>query len=119
MLFIACAAPKIEVPEIKPPEVTAHEAKNCSMCHLSHKGEEKPLLGKPAADICVSCHQERIGKGEHAVGIKVSVTVEGFPLDPDGRITCITCHDPHGTKGYEMLLRFPNNSAFCIKCHKE
>jgi len=117
MIFsVSCTVSKVKPPEIKPAEVTAH--KDCNMCHLPHKAGEKILLNKAVTDLCLSCHPERKGVREHKVGIKPSMPVEDLPLDADGKITCITCHDPHGKKGFETLLRAPGFNAICIKCHK-
>jgi len=116
IFFISCAA-KVMPPEVKPPEILVH--KDCNSCHLPHKMNEKPLLNKPLSELCISCHPERVGKGEHAIGIKPQVAVEELPLDTDGKMTCITCHDPHGSTGFGSLLRAPDFNALCIKCHRE
>ncbi|TAL24568.1 MAG: hypothetical protein EPN94_07045 [Nitrospirae bacterium] len=118
MIFSAsCTLPGFKkTTEVKPSEVTAH--KDCNMCHLPHKMGGGILLSKPLSELCSSCHQARIGAGEHKVGIKPSMPTEGLPLDTDGKITCITCHDPHGAKGYESLLRAPSFTELCKKCHK-
>jgi len=37
---------------------------------------------------------------------------------PEGRIECISCHDPHNTRGIEHLLATSNRrSALCLTCH--
>ncbi len=92
--------------------------KDCYLCHMPHHKDEKVLLNKPLQELCASCHQERIGKGEHKVGIKPVFAVEGLPLDAEGKMTCITCHDPHGAAGHEKLMRAPSFSDLCKKCHK-
>lgn len=38
---------------------------------------------------------------------------------PEGRVECISCHDPHGTAGHEHLLVKANRrSALCLTCHQ-
>lgn len=37
---------------------------------------------------------------------------------PDGRIECISCHDPHGESGVQKMLVMSNRrSALCLTCH--
>jgi predicted CXXCH cytochrome family protein len=117
IILMSCAASKVRKPEEMPKSAKVHD---CDMCHLPHQGEMagKILLNKPLQELCVSCHRDRVGRGEHKVGIRPLVTVKELPLDADGKITCITCHDPHDTRGFGMLLRAPRFSDFCIKCHK-
>ncbi len=38
----------------------------------------------------------------------------------DGRVECISCHDPHNALGYDKMLVKPNRrSALCLSCHKK
>ncbi|MBN1343780.1 MAG: hypothetical protein JXQ73_13945 [Phycisphaerae bacterium] len=40
-----------------------------------------------------------------------------IPL-PEGRIECISCHDPHNEEGIKGLLVMSNRrSALCLTCH--
>jgi len=37
---------------------------------------------------------------------------------PEGRIECVSCHDPHNTHGRENMLTVSNRrSALCLTCH--
>ncbi|HOB75469.1 MAG TPA: cytochrome c3 family protein [Phycisphaerae bacterium] len=37
---------------------------------------------------------------------------------PEGRLECISCHDPHNTQDVEDMLWFSNRrSALCLTCH--
>jgi predicted CXXCH cytochrome family protein len=37
---------------------------------------------------------------------------------PDGRIECISCHDPHNESGVDKMLVMSNRrSALCLTCH--
>ncbi len=43
--------------------------------------------------------------------------VKKLPL-PEGRIECISCHDPHNVAGVKKMLRMSNaKSALCLTCH--
>jgi predicted CXXCH cytochrome family protein len=47
------------------------------------------------------------------------VQKQGIPL-PEGRIECISCHDPHNEAGNKYLLVTSNKrSALCLTCHKK
>lgn len=46
-----------------------------------------------------------------------SFVAKKLPL-PDGRIECISCHDPHNVAGVNGLLWMSNRrSALCLTCH--
>jgi predicted CXXCH cytochrome family protein len=37
---------------------------------------------------------------------------------PEGRVECVSCHDPHNAAGVESMLIMPNRrSALCLACH--
>jgi predicted CXXCH cytochrome family protein len=41
-----------------------------------------------------------------------------IPL-PDGRVQCISCHDPHNTGRHPaMLVRSNRGSGLCLSCHR-
>lgn len=48
---------------------------------------------------------------------RASVEAAGIPL-PEGRIECISCHDPHNERGLDHLLVVSNKgSRLCLTCH--
>jgi len=48
---------------------------------------------------------------------RTAVEKRGIRL-PDGRLDCVSCHDPHGTTGLDNLLIVSNRrSALCLACH--
>ena len=93
----------------------------CTDCHAStsHNTDD---LKKPLSALCVDCHAARISAGEHKVDIAVStlgempdyILANKLPLQA-GKLTCITCHDPHKTS---LVLRLPK-SELCQQCHKK
>ncbi len=70
-------------------------------------------LKQPLSDLCINCHLARIAEGEHAVDIPVKSAPASLPLKA-GRMTCITCHDPHG-KGRALRMSDPQ---LCTACHR-
>jgi predicted CXXCH cytochrome family protein len=74
---------------------------------------DKEIINK-APEVCVNCHPERVGKPEHAINVKViSPMTEPLPL-LNGKVTCVTCHDPFGTSKH--LLRY-DKEILCAACH--
>jgi len=95
-----------QLPEIK---------KNCGTCHGSHKAKKGATsLKKPIAELCIDCHRERIAPNEHKVGVVPPVNPQTLPLQ-DGKITCVTCHNPHQNE-HGSLLRLPEREL-CSSCH--
>jgi len=46
------------------------------------------------------------------------VEAKGKMRLPDGRIECVTCHDPHNRSGFPKMLVMTNRrSALCLNCH--
>jgi len=77
----------------------------CEDCHASGTPSASNLV-QPLSALCINCHQTRIDAGEHAVDIPANTTTTMLPLQA-GRMTCVTCHDPH-TQGIEL----------CQACHR-
>jgi predicted CXXCH cytochrome family protein len=78
--------------------------------------------------ICISCHNkyhETSGGFSHPMHVVPSMDIPvDMPLDPAGRITCITCHSYHsGYKDSEgkkkFFMRRSQGKAFCYSCHKK
>ena len=91
----------------------AHVEQACETCHLPGPPSQDNLMDEVDV-LCLHCHMENVGKGEHPVGVITSVSLQPLPLH-NGRVTCVTCHDPHSDTS-EMLLR-ENGSEFCLYCH--
>lgn len=93
--------------------IEAHQ--DCALCHVDV--EKKPAALKAAiSDTCLGCHQSS-KRNDHSVGVTPKVIPEGLPLDKENKITCVTCHEPHGKGAGEKLLRMEFNTL-CRACHK-
>ncbi len=97
--------------------------------------------GVMASDVFSFAHATRsptplgtswIGSGSltsHPIGVKYplanqtynpesAVTADGRIKLPDGRVQCISCHDPHNThRNRGMLVRSNDGSRLCLSCH--
>ena len=84
---------------------------NCTDCHNSATPSVNDL-NKPLSALCADCHATRIVAGEHKVDIAVNIPANTLPLQ-GGKLTCITCHDPHQPS---LALRMPAQDI-CRQCH--
>jgi predicted CXXCH cytochrome family protein len=89
------------------------EHKTCTLCHIEDGSSD---LKKGINETCIGCHPESPGR-DHPIGIVINNVSEKLPLDRENKITCITCHEPHGKETKERLLRIDFNNL-CIECHK-
>lgn len=129
------------------------ESGSCGVCHLMHSPNKStwaqalPRAANPA-DKCRVCHQpgasaeKKMVQG-HSHPIDVSLAASGLktslPLcvDPSqtnapGKMSCVTCHDPHrqnsgpaaqrtagtGAKGNFLRMPAAPSPALCADCHK-
>ena len=133
------------------------ESGPCGACHIPHHAANKKLWARPFAlvnnpsQMCLVCHGEKshdpirqVGSHSHPINVKPlpnDTIPESLPLfadstirDPDGRMQCFTCHDPHQWELGQPLsitgkdiegdannsfLRMPNSilSTLCVTCH--
>ncbi|MFH1278503.1 MAG: cytochrome c3 family protein [Candidatus Eisenbacteria bacterium] len=79
----------------------------CTTCHDPHADALGPVGQE--GDICGRCH----GFGDHTmhpVGPEVKDPVTGKP------VTCVSCHNPHGSE-WEGILSGDPGGPLCVKCH--
>ncbi len=88
--------------------------KTCTSCHKDEK--DFSAIKKHINETCLECHAGS-KKNDHPVGVVSKATPEGLPLDAENRITCVTCHEPHGKGTAANLLRMEFNTL-CRSCHK-
>jgi predicted CXXCH cytochrome family protein len=91
-------------------EIITSAHKSCGDCHL--RGAK--LKDMPLNDLCLQCHPANIN--DHKLGVIPKLLPKGLPLDKENRITCVTCHEPHGRGTTTKLLRLEHNSL-CVACH--
>lgn len=119
-------------------------ASTCNFCHLKDpwEGEFGPgnmNYRESPSELCTSCHKYRPHPTrDHLVdlGQKQVKSLSEYesrhkvklPLYGDAKISCYTCHNPHGKgvlSGTEALgagelkqLRIPSFAEVCVPCHK-
>lgn len=88
--------------------------KDCSLCHVLFEDRAPKELRQTLSRLCLDCHGDRGAPGDHRVGVAPARDVKGLPL-ASGKMTCITCHDPHSNANAAML-RMPA-AGLCLVCH--
>lgn len=101
----------------------------CADCHSgthhgfadewAQSGHATPVSYPAGRAECISCHT---GQGALAAwGVNADYIEKDAPLGSQEGITCVVCHNPHGSEN-SAQLRFPidvpdQNTNLCIKCH--
>lgn len=105
----------------------AGDYNSCRGCHtgISTKKEEMRKNRRYRGDdllICLSCHGSM--DSCHPILVKLGPGMRpgsGLPMSADGKITCLTCHNPMPSsgKGLEIRERKPGDArnAICFRCH--
>lgn len=86
----------------------AHNQISCIACHKVHGSE--PLVVRKAEAVntlCASCHLNEWAQFQRPFHHKL----------PEGDMTCVDCHNPHGSIRPAMLQSFAANEPGCLKCH--
>ena len=111
------------------PHATMSNREMCRFCHDTMTDPTNEEAGRVSFIsntrlICLRCHaQDNHPQGvNHMVASKREIP-ELFKLDPRGRITCTTCHNPHIEARWEegKKRRFVvegDGSAICSRCHR-
>jgi DmsE family decaheme c-type cytochrome len=90
-----------------------HEGRGlaCTSCHSVHHAASpstKLLIKKTEFETCTGCHLKRLASLYRSAHMPMR----------EGKITCTSCHDPHGSAGPSMLRQFSVNEN-CYACHAE
>lgn len=81
---------------------------NCASCHQVHTGKDKVLAKATQAEVCYACHKEQRAQSHRPSAHPVL----------DGKMSCSSCHNPHGSVGPKQLVKATLNET-CYSCHAE
>jgi DmsE family decaheme c-type cytochrome len=82
----------------------------CTSCHKVHENGGHDLVVRQAAAIntqCASCH----------VNVWARFQLPNHHKLPEGAMSCVDCHNPHGSFRPAMLQSFGANEPGCFNCH--
>ena len=90
----------------------------CVACHDPHATDQSYMLVKPTNKLCSGCHPDvlQMSAGHPVANHPVSAPRER--RRPGRQLTCVSCHDPHGTPNKLMLIKPLLGGHLCRECHK-
>ncbi len=80
---------------------------SCVACHSVHKPRAGLLLLEPANALCVGCHTNVRAEFFRPYRHKLQ----------EGAMSCVDCHNPHGSPQQAQVRRTAENQQACLKCH--
>jgi DmsE family decaheme c-type cytochrome len=90
-----------------------HDARGlgCTTCHSVHKPmvAKGQLKAKDAMSLCATCHKVQVQKTQRTAHMPVR----------EGKMTCVTCHNPHGSSNVKQLRAGNYVNESCFTCHAE
>jgi DmsE family decaheme c-type cytochrome len=90
-----------------------HDARNltCVTCHSVHNPQSAKAQLKTASitETCVTCHKTEVAKQERSAHMPIR----------EGKMTCVSCHNPHGATNVRMLRVGNWINETCVSCHAE
>jgi DmsE family decaheme c-type cytochrome len=92
---------------------SAHNARNlgCTTCHSVHssKSGTAQLVKNNQLEVCGSCHKAQVQKQLRSSHMPVR----------EGKMTCTSCHNPHGSTNVKLLRVGNYINESCVSCHAE
>lgn len=88
----------------------AHNDVACTSCHSIHAHGPQGLVARKPAEInaqCESCHVE----------VKAAFAEPFRHRVPENAMTCVDCHNPHGSYKPGMMQTAYANEPGCLNCH--
>jgi DmsE family decaheme c-type cytochrome len=88
----------------------ANSAVSCVTCHKIHANGPNGLVVRKPVEInaqCAGCHQNVWAQFQKPLHHRV----------PEGAMSCIDCHNPHGSIRPAMGTTFGSNEPNCFRCH--
>ena len=91
---------------------SAHETRGlaCTNCHIVMRNvtPRHQLAQLTELDVCFQCHKDKRAEMWRSSHMPVR----------EGKMTCSTCHNPHGSYS-DALLKTATVNDTCYKCHRE
>lgn len=91
---------------------------DCLRCHSPHWSSQLAGLVEDPAALCEQCHKVQVGTFAHNHPSNVKPSTQSgreLPWLVDGKLTCISCHNPHASPVDGLLRTTPEEG--CNGCH--
>jgi DmsE family decaheme c-type cytochrome len=82
----------------------------CTTCHKIHSNGPHGLVPRTASAInglCAECHTNVVAQFQKPYHHRI----------PEGAMSCVDCHNPHGSIRPAMTKSFAANEPGCLGCH--
>ena len=94
-------------------EGSAHDARNlgCATCHSAHSFQSArgQLVRANQMQVCGTCHKPQVQKMFRSSHMPVR----------EGKMTCTSCHNPHGSTNVRQLRVGNYVNESCLSCHQD
>jgi DmsE family decaheme c-type cytochrome len=82
----------------------------CTSCHSVHSASgDKQLKAKSESVLCGTCHRNIVNR---------QYRFNHMPVR-EGKMTCSSCHNVHGTQNVKLLAEGGTVTQSCVTCHTE
>jgi DmsE family decaheme c-type cytochrome len=92
---------------------SSHQSRNltCVTCHSVHspQSEQGQLVKAEPMALCAQCHRDKVAKVDRSGHMPVR----------EGKMTCATCHNPHGSANVRLLRAGFSQAETCTTCHAD
>jgi len=97
----------------------------CRSCHRPHNASEDArfIVTTDEGALCTSCHADhRPSRSRHPIQVRITAAtraaIEGVGGVADGKLTCLSCHDPHASSAGTLLRTDEAGADACVLCHE-
>jgi DmsE family decaheme c-type cytochrome len=84
---------------------------SCTDCHAVHKGQQtlKPTRARVINEACSRCHTSVWARFQKPYKHRL----------PEGSMSCVDCHNPHGSILPGSIRTVVANEPSCFRCHSD
>ena len=88
----------------------------CIACHDPHASDQLFMLKMPINELCLGCHPTIAESAGHPVA-RHPLVGPTERLRPGRKLSCTSCHEPHGSYNPFLLIETNQGGRLCRECH--